>query len=137
MATPVFGVGTNQVIMEPGWEQELNAAMTPFMRDAANEMLDVAKALVPVDTGDLKASLRSDVAVGTKGNPIATVTASAAHAGFVEYGTGRRGKATQNVGAVGRLEKPPSYVHGPSAGMFAQPYLRPALWHILRTRFNL
>jgi len=42
------------------------------------------------------------------------------YAPFVEFGTGRRGAAS------GHYILPEGYVHGPKAGMPAQPFLRPA-----------
>jgi HK97 gp10 family phage protein len=50
------------------------------------------------------------------------------YAVFVEFGTGRRGAATN------MYKRPPGYVHGPKKGMAAQPYLFPA-WDAEKDRF--
>jgi HK97 gp10 family phage protein len=83
----------------------------------AGEVLDTAQALVPVDTGELKAS--GHVTVAETGKSIAAaVSFDADHAGYVEFGTGVRGAASAGAG------------DGPYStswtGMPAQPYLRPA-----------
>lgn len=83
----------------------------------AGEVLDTALALVPVDTGELKASGR--VTVAETGKSIAAaVSFDADHAAFVEFGTGIRGAASPGAG-----EGPYSTTW---TGMPAQPYLRPA-----------
>ncbi len=78
-----------------------------------------AKALCPVDTGELQASIHvaSVELVGTV--VTGSVVADAPHAAYVEFGTGIRGSESPGAGA------------GPYSptwpGMPAQPYLRPAL----------
>lgn len=83
----------------------------------AGDVLDTAQDLVPVDTGELKAS--GHVTVAETGKSIAAaVSFDADHAAFVEFGTGVRGAASAGAG------------EGPYStswvGMPAQPYLRPA-----------
>lgn len=77
-----------------------------------------AKSLAPVHTGELRDSISHRVdAVGSR--VVATIYASAPHAGFVEYGTGQRGASSASAGP---------YPYSASwPGMAAQPFLRPAL----------
>ena len=83
----------------------------------AGTVLDTAQAMVPVDTGDLKAS--GHVTVADTGKTIAAaVSFDMPYAMYVEFGTGVRGAASAGAG------------DGPYStswvGMPAQPYLRPA-----------
>lgn len=83
----------------------------------AGTVLDTAQAMVPVDTGDLKAS--GHVTVADTGKTIAAaVSFDMPYAMYVEFGTGVRGAASPGAG------------DGPYStswvGMPAQPYLRPA-----------
>ena len=97
------------------------AKVTEGIRDGviqwAGEVLDTAQALVPVDTGDLKASGHVTVAETNK-SIAAAVSFDMPYASFVEFGTGIRGAASAGAG------------EGPYStswvGMPAQPYLRPA-----------
>lgn len=85
---------------------------------AATAVLTISQGLVPVDTGELKASGKVSVEwVGQKVTGYVTFTKS--YAAFVEYGTGRRGAASPGAGPWEYKENWP--------GMRAQPYLRPAM----------
>lgn len=75
--------------------------------------------LVPVDTGELKASGSATPPEWVGTTVTAYVQYSAAHSAFVEWGTGVRGASSPGAG-------PWNYdVNWP--GMPAQPYLRPGL----------
>lgn len=98
------------------------ANITPAVLDATQDMGTVvlleAQAIVPVDTGELKASGRVTVRE-TPRSAVADVEFTADHAGYVEYGTGIRGSSSAGAGP---------YPYNPNwPGMIAQPYLRPAL----------
>ncbi len=78
-----------------------------------------AEALVPVDTGELRASIKALPAVDDGNQIKAEVVADAPHAAYVEFGTGQRGVASSGAGPLSyRMDWP---------GMPAQPYMRPAL----------
>lgn len=87
------------------------------IQEWTGNVLDTARQLVPVDTGELKESGRVTVAETGK-TVAAAVSFDADHAMFVEFGTGVRGAASAGAG------------DGPYSttwkGMPAQPYLRPA-----------
>lgn len=84
----------------------------------ANAVLEISQELVPVDTGELKASGSTRVEwVGTK--VTGYITYGAYYAAYVEFGTGRRGAASAGAGPY------PYKASWP--GMAAQPYMRPAL----------
>ena len=142
---PGFGFGTAQVIVHPDAERTVAKEITPFMRIVAKDLEARAKLRAAVGpprsspAPKLRGSIKGRVVfVGKWRTPVAEVTANTPHAQFVEMGTGRRGKRTVNIGVAGPLKgPPPGYVHGPGAGMVAQPYLRPALWEALRTHFNI
>lgn len=84
----------------------------------AGKVLATADSLVPVDTGELKAS--GHVVVTEAGSTVtASVVFDAPHAVYAEFGTGIRGAESPGAG-------PGPY--SPSwPGMAAQPYLRPAI----------
>ena len=78
-----------------------------------------AQAIAPVETGEFRDSIATE-SVELVGNVVTgTVSATAPHAAFVEFGTGIRGAASLGAGA------------GPYSttwpGMAAQPTLRPAI----------
>jgi HK97 gp10 family phage protein len=96
--------------------------IVPAVLEAAAAMGQVvlleAQAIVPVDTGELKASGRTAVRQ-TGSSVVADVEFTAPHAAYVEYGTGIRGQESAGAGP---------YPYSPTwPGMPAQPYLRPAL----------
>ena len=100
----------------------IQGKITPAVRAGVeafgNLVLEESQALVPVDTGELKAS-GSVVVVETDKTVRAEVVYSAGHAAFVEFGTGIRGASSPGAGP---------YSYSPTwPGMVAQPYLRPAL----------
>src|SRR3954468_20782592 len=93
-------------------------AVLAATEDAGKVVLAEAQAIVPVDTGELRASGRVEVRE-TASSAIASVIFDAEHAGYVEYGTGIRGAASAGAGP---------YPYSQTwMGMPAQAYLRPAL----------
>ena len=135
MPAPVTEVGLTHVTMLPGWEEKMNQAMYGTWKVIAEEMEKIALRLVPRDTEELARSIKGRVIrrpghINGKTVWAAELRATAPHALFPEYGTGRRGAAT-----VGR-PKPADYRHGGHAGMEAQPYMRPALNDVLRRWFG-
>jgi HK97 gp10 family phage protein len=101
---------------------KITAIIIPKMVAAMNESValvqDEAQAIVPVRTGELKASIETEVT--WSGNAVeGEVSANAPHAAYVEFGTGQRGAASAGAGPYPYTESWP--------GMPAQPYMRPAL----------
>jgi hypothetical protein len=85
---------------------------------ASDHVLEVSKQLCPVDTGELVSSGgRMTVWQGNK--VTGTISYTADHAAYVEFGTGQRGAASTGAG--------PYPYNTNWKGMVAQPYLRPAL----------
>ena len=85
---------------------------------AAKAVLAISQGLVPVDTGALKAS--GQISVEWSGRRVTGyVVYTAAHAAYVEYGTGRRGAESPGAGPFAYTLSWP--------GMRAQPYVRPAM----------
>ena len=122
--------------------QEMVKTLTPPFKAAAEYMEKEAKKLVPVDTGALRDSIKGRVIVGPnaaktkKGTggvkvPISIdLRADTPYAGFVEYGTGQRGRSSYTIkGGVfaGFVQKPIDYRHGSKMGVRARPYIRPAM----------
>lgn len=106
---------------------KLIAATTNAAEAAAEE----ARAIVPVNTGELRSSIGIQVEwVGRAVNGY--IIARAKHAGFVEFGTGLAGSGTYpydlptfNVPITGSWIY--DYKQQKWPGMVAQPYMRPAL----------
>lgn len=100
----------------------ISGRVTPVVHDAvqmaADIVVDEAKALVPVDTGALQDSI-SAMVTDTETSCVARITAGMPYAGYVEFGTGRRGAASPGAGPY------PYDANWP--GQRAQPYMRPAL----------
>ncbi len=107
---------------KPGDTSRIIAKIVPriiaAVDNAADHVLEVSKQLCPVDTGELVSS-GGRITVWQGNKVTGTVSYSAAHAAYVEFGTGQRGAASAGAG-------PYPYRHD-WKGMVAQPYLRPAL----------
>ncbi len=85
-------------------------------------VLGEAKLLAPVDTGDLRNSIKSNVKKSNNG-VVGTVSTNSDHSAYVEFGTGQKGIKSPS---------PPKYDGNISytaewSGMPARPYLYPAL----------
>ncbi|HET9304860.1 MAG TPA: HK97-gp10 family putative phage morphogenesis protein [Candidatus Sulfotelmatobacter sp.] len=120
---------------KPGNVSALQQAITGRVIKAVTKGSEVvmteAKAIVPVDTGELQSSIGYQVEL--RGPAVeGTIFASAPHAAFIEFGTGLRGSASDHG------ELPTEGVPYSGAwiydfrgqgwvGMPAKPYLRPAL----------
>ena len=95
----------------------------------------IMKQLVPIKSGALYRSLKGKVSLA-KGTIAVILQAGGAgveHWIFVEYGTGQRGaRSPQPQGPSGYHSgsAPRGYSWGPSAGMAAQPYMRPAMLQV-------
>ncbi len=76
-----------------------------------------AKREAPVDTGRLRSSIQLEF---FSGGLAAEVRANVFYAAFVEFGTGKAGRASNDQ------ELPDSYQHGDAAGVKAKPFLGPA-----------
>ena len=100
--------------------QFMEAVITPGARAsvqaACQAIFDVSQTLVPVDTGELKAS--GGISIDDSGKTVVgTVQYTAEHAAYVEFGTGERGAASAGAGEGPYKPEWP--------GMPAQPFLRP------------
>lgn len=96
------------------------------IQDAALAVMADAKQLCVVDTGRLRSSIQVQF---LNNGMAASVSTNVEYAGFIEFGTGRRGAGTN------RQTLPEGYVHGPSAGLTARPFLYPA-WEKNRPEFE-
>ena len=100
-------------------EAKLVPLLTVGAQNAAAAVLEISQGLVPVDTGELKAS--GSTTVEWKGSRVTGyVVYSSPHAAYNEFGTGKRGEASGNGG--------PGISYDPNwPGMTGHPYMRPAL----------
>jgi HK97 gp10 family phage protein len=96
---------------------KIDSAVAAGVQDWAQRVFDTSQELVPVDTGELKASGHMEVAQVGK-QVFASISYDAEHSVYVEFGTGQRGAASAGAGPGPYSPKWP--------GMPAQPYLRPA-----------
>lgn len=97
---------------------KVTAGVLASVKAASDLILKEAQSIVPVDTGELRASGKT-VIQQTDKSVIGHVVFDAEHAGYVEFGTGIRGASSAGAGP---------YSYNPNwMGMPAQPYLRPAL----------
>jgi HK97 gp10 family phage protein len=103
--------------------QFVKARITPAVREAVARSCDIvveeAKTIVPVRTGELRDSIHATEPQDREHTVVGSVVADAPHAGYVEYGTGIRGAASEGAG--------PYPYSATWPGMAARPYLRPAL----------
>jgi len=95
----------------------IDDAVLQAVTDWANLVFQTSQELVAVDTGELKASGRVEVAITGK-TFTAAIVYDSDHSVYVEFGTGIRGAASAGAGDG------PYDPNWP--GMPAQPYLRPA-----------
>ena len=100
-------------------EAKLVPLLTAGAQNAANAVLEISQGLVPVRSGELKAS--GGTAVEWTGHVVTgSVVYTSEHAAYNEFGTGRRGEESGN-GA-------PGIIYDPNwPGMSGHPFVRPAL----------
>jgi hypothetical protein len=114
-------------------EQNIVPHLVQAQKDATNAVLVEAQAIVPIDTGDLHDSGRTDVEwLASIRHVDGYISFTAPYAMFVEYGTGIRGAGTypydlpdSGVPITGSWIY--DYKNQNWIGHTAQPYLRPAL----------
>lgn len=110
-----------------------SVAFRRVLQQIIDDGIEYASNLAPERTGLMKSTIR-DGGIEIDGD-IATasivVGEGAPYWVFVEYGTGGRGAASEQP----EPGLPQGYQHGGSAGMAAQPFMRPTLW-FLRQRFG-
>lgn len=98
------------VVIRPGVEASVQAACELIQQ--------TAQSYAPVETGALRDSIT--VSLNDTGKTIVgTVSANVPYAGYVEYGTGRRGQDSAEAGPYPYKESWP--------GMTPRPFMRPAL----------
>lgn len=101
-------------------ESVISPAAFTAVQQSVEMVVEEAKAICPVDTGELRDSISGKVEETGK-SAVGTIVAAAPHAGYVEYGTGVRGANSPGV-------EPGPYPYDPSwPGMVARPFMRPAL----------
>ncbi len=118
----------------PGFAAAIEENITSRVIEAVTEgstfVMDEAKSLVPVDTGDLQSSIGMTIELDGR-IVYGTISAIAGHAQFVEFGTGVIGRASPH-GELPQSGVPitGAYVYDYKnqnwKGMAARPYLRPA-----------
>ena len=97
---------------------KIRAAVQLSVERACEIITEEAQAICPVRTG----ALRESIGWATEeqsGGIVGTVTAKMPYAGYVEFGTGRRGSESAGRGPY------PYTMSWP--GMAAQPYMRPGI----------
>ena len=94
--------------------------LTNIVKKATTFVQGQAKTLAPVDTGELRRSIHTEVKKENKAI-VGRVYTNNDHAVYVEFGTGQRG-------AESPIDRPINVTYKQDwAGMSAQPYLYPAL----------
>ena len=103
---------------------EMQATMQKALESAALIVEASAKALAPVDSGELRDKIDHNVK-NTANGPVATIGSPLDYALYVEYGTGE--KAENGAGRKGgwSYQTPDGEWHHTN-GMEPQPFLRPA-----------
>lgn len=97
---------------------KITPAVQASVEAAAALIVQEAQTLCPVRTGELHDSITASV-TQTDTTVVGRITAAAPYAGYVEFGTGRRGAASPDKGP---------YPYDPNwPGMVPQPFMRPAL----------
>lgn len=100
----------------------INAGIVKGVSDATKKVQGDAKDLAPVDTGELRNLIISQVAVGE--NEVTGIVSSTAEYGmYLEFGTGQRGK---NSDIPSKQDLDIAYKEDWS-GIPAQPYMYPAM----------
>ena len=120
----------------PDPESVVRSYIVPRIMAAVDRAEDVvvqeAQSIVPVDTGELGASISKDPVIDTGSQVIGIVAARAHHAQFVEFGTGLRGMGTYpwdlpTSGVPITSSWQYDYRRQGWVGMPASPYMRPAI----------
>ena len=109
---------------------KLPGAVSQIVKKSAFDLEAKAKALAPVDTGNMKSTIRTDI---TDGGMSATVSVGAEYGAHVEYGTQphvirpRNGKYLAFPGSGGGTVFATEVNH---PGTRAQPFMTPAAEHV-------
>ncbi len=99
-------------------EESITSRVIVAVTEGTEVVMNLAKELVAVDTGELQASGYMTVTLSGQ-NVIGSVIFDAGHSAYVEFGTGIRGAASEGAG--------PGPYNPSWPGMPSQPFLRPAL----------
>jgi HK97 gp10 family phage protein len=97
---------------------KIRAAVQLSVEQACEIITEEAQAIVPVKTGALRESI-GWTTDEQSGMIVGTVSAKVPYAGYIEFGTGRRGAASPGAGPY------PYTMTWP--GMVAQPFMRPSV----------
>lgn len=118
---------TSQFIINPNLKsdvlngKDMERALNKIVKMATQYAINIA----PTRDGDLVASIRGFIQGSSSGKE-GVIEVGTDHWMYVEYGTGIRGAASHQP-APGTAA---GWVHGPSAGQTAQPFMRLTLWWI-------
>jgi len=108
-----------RIELSDGWEERLQAGVTAVLEKLAAGVETDAKAICPVDTGDLKASIGHEV----RGNE-ARIGSNLDYAAAVEMGF----HGVEHVREYRRSDGTHVSAHERHANQPSEPYLRPALY---------
>jgi len=108
-----------RVELSDGWEGNLQAGINALLDKIAVDIEADAKAICPVDTGDLKASIGHEVRENE-----ARIGSNLDYAAAVEMGF----HGTEHVRAYERADGTRVRAHERHANQPSEPYLRPALY---------
>lgn len=97
-----------------------------FVTELTNQGLTAAKALCPVDSGELRLSLLPEPVGMKDGEITGGYATNSDHALFVEYGTGQRGLSGAVANGAEKDPEPVDYRED-WPGMPAQPYMYPSV----------
>lgn len=110
-------------VFKSGWENGLNEAAAPLIARLTDDIAADAREHCPVDTGELKASIRTE-----HGQGYGRVWVGTDHWRYVEYGTAPHIITPRDKQALfwPGAQHPVARVHHP--GTPAQPFMRPAIY---------
>jgi len=126
-------VGAFEVFLNETLAQDFNVdqEVRANLLELAERAVEYAKNLAAKDTGQMAESIRF-VGFQTEGDQLFAVIEvgeDAEYWVFVEYGTGSAGASSKQPPPG----LPPEYVHGPSGGVIARPFMRPTITYLKAT----
>ena len=120
MAVRIEIKGVNELQKRLERIKDINPELIRAMDQATGVVSGRAKARAPVDTSALRNSIHSKPADAIGKKVVGIVSTICPHAGYVEFGTGRRGGYPYETKLSLKYDQT-------RAGQVAQPYLYPAL----------
>ena len=123
----VSGGGINvAIVLNPDLEEEINGSeeMQRTLDDLIRMATEYAINIAPVRDGVLVGTIEGEVLNTGTERIEGRVNVGTSYWQFVEYGTGIRGSASEQVPPG----LPAGYQHGQVAGQASQPFMRLTLW---------